>query len=112
MDEYSKKYLTDILTACNEVLSFFENAPLVFSDFEKDILRQRAVERDVEIMGEALNQMQKRDASIVVENAHAIIATRNRVIHGYDSVTPEFLWSLVVRHIPLLKSDVEKLLSK
>ena len=40
----------------------------------------------------------------------AIISTRNRVIHGYDSVTPEFLWSLVIRHIPMLLQDVESLL--
>lgn len=40
----------------------------------------------------------------------AIISTRNRVIHGYDSVTPEFLWSLVIRYIPMLLQDVESLL--
>lgn len=61
-------------------------------------------------MGEAINQMLKIDSSIVLKNSKAIIATRNRVIHGYDSVTPEFLWSLVIRHIPLLQEDVEDLL--
>ncbi len=110
MDDYCKKYLEDVLTACQEVESFFEGCPKIFEDFEKDILRQRAVERNVEIMGEAINQMLKYDSSIVLNNAKAIIATRNRVIHGYDSVTPEFLWSLVIRHIPLLQKDVEKLL--
>lgn len=111
MDEYSQKYLQDVLTACNEVDSFFEGQPHIFEQFEKDILRQRAVERNVEIMGEAINQMLKHDSTIVLENAKAIISTRNRVIHVYDSVTPEFLWSLVIRHIPLLKDDVKKLLS-
>lgn len=110
MDEYCRKYLEDVLTACKEVESFFESSPKIFEEFEKDILRQRAVERNVEIMGEAINQMLKIDSSIVLNNSKAIIATRNRVIHGYDSVTPEFLWSLVIRHIPLLKEDVEALL--
>lgn len=54
--------------------------------------------------------MLKLDSSIVLNNSKAIIATRNRVIHGYDSVTPEFLWSLIIRHIPLLQEDVEALL--
>ena len=110
MDEYCRKYLEDVLTACKEVESFFEGSPKIFEEFEKDILRQRAVERNVEIMGEAINQMLKIDSSIVLNNSKAIVATRNRVIHGYDSVTPEFLWSLVIRHIPLLQEDVEALL--
>ena len=44
-------------------------------------------------------------------NAKAIINTRNRVIHGYDSVTTEFLWSLIMKHIPVLKNDVENILT-
>lgn len=99
-----------MLTACKEIESFFEGGSRVFEDFEKDILRQRAVERNVEIMGEAINQMLKNDKSISLNNSKAIISTRNRVIHGYDSVTPEFLWSLVIRHIPKLQHDVESLL--
>lgn len=52
MDEYSRKYLIDVLTACEEVESFFEGKKF-FANFQTDILRQRAVERNVEIMGEA-----------------------------------------------------------
>ena len=106
MDEYSKKYLFDVLTACEEVESFFSGEK-IFADFQADILRQRAVERNVEIMGEAINQLLN---DIVLDNAKAIISTRNRVIHGYDSVTPEFLWSLVVKHIPKLYADVNEML--
>ncbi len=109
MDEYSKKYLFDVLTACEEVESFFSGEK-IFADFQTDILRQRAVERNVEIMGEAINQLLKHNHDIVLDNAKAIISTRNRVIHGYDSVTPEFLWSLVVKHIPKLYADVNEML--
>lgn len=70
----------------------------------------RAVERNVEIMGEALNRIRKYDANYTVPDAKAIVETRNRVIHGYDSVTPEFLWSLVVKHIPVLKENIESIL--
>lgn len=111
MDEYSRKYLTDVLTACEEVESFFDGKR-VFSDFQIDILRQRAVERNVEIMGEAINQLMKHDPTILLNNARAIVGTRNRVIHAYDNVTPEFLWSLVINHIPKLKEDVAGMLAE
>ncbi|MDE5868780.1 MAG: DUF86 domain-containing protein [Muribaculaceae bacterium] len=45
-------------------------------------------------------------------NARAIINTRNRIIHSYDSVETEFLWSLVIRHIPLLKEDITKIIEE
>lgn len=109
MDEYSRKYLMDVLTACEEVESFFEGKK-IFANFQTDILRQRAVERNVEIMGEAINLLLKHDPSVALPNAKAIIGTRNRVIHAYDNVTPEFLWSLVINHIPKLHQDVAELL--
>jgi len=99
----------DVLAACEEVESFFQGKKL-FASFQTDILRQRAVERNVEIMGEAINQLLKHDPTIVLENARAIIGTRDRVIHSYDNVTPEFLWSLVINHIPKLHRDVAELL--
>ena len=105
MDEYSKKYLIDVLNACKEIESFF-NGEKIFAEFEKDIMKQRAVERNVEIMGEAITHLLKNNPDIILNNAKAVINTRNRVIHGYDSVTPEFLWSLVIKHIPQLHKDV------
>ena len=99
----------DVLAACEEVESFFQGQK-IFANFQTDILRQRAVERNVEIMGEAINQLLKQDPTIVLDNARDIIGTRNRVIHSYDNVTPEFLWSLVINHIPKLHRDVAELL--
>lgn len=112
MDEFIEKYLTDVQNAIIEVESFFEGQPKLFENFQKDTLRQRAVERNVEIMGEAINRILKLDPSFQLPNAKAIINTRNRVIHGYDSVTTEFLWSLILRHIPQLKEDIEKILTQ
>ena len=63
-------------------------------------------------MGEAINRILKRDPSYDLPNAKEIINTRNRVIHSYDNVTSEFLWGLVIKHIPILKQDVERLLSE
>ena len=59
MDEYVKKHLIDVLNSCNEIESFFDGQPKIFENFRKDLLRHRAVERNVEIMGEALNRILK-----------------------------------------------------
>lgn len=61
-------------------------------------------------MGEAINRIRKVDASVVIPNARAIIDTRNRIIHAYDNVQADFLWSLVIRHIPELKKDIERII--
>ena len=111
MDEYIEKHLIDVLNAINEVESFFADRPKLFQEFQNDMLRQRAVERNIEIMGEAINRILKANPEFQLINAKAIINTRNRVIHGYDSVTTEFLWSLIMKHIPALKNDVENILT-
>lgn len=110
MDEYIMTCLVDVQNACSEVEMFFADQPKIFEQFKTDMLRVRAVERNVEIMGEAINRILKHDPTFDLPNSRAIISTRNRVIHGYDSVTPEFLWSLVIKHIPALKKDIDTIL--
>ena len=112
MDEYIEKHLNDILLSIEEVESYFADQPKLFDNFQRDILRQRAIERNVEIMGEAINRILKIDPDFRLPNAKAIVNTRNRVIHGYDSVTTEFLWSLIIKHIPTLKEDLLELINK
>ena len=102
--------MQDILDSINELEGYFVDYTMKFEVFEKDFLRRSAVERKVEIMGEAINRILKIDQSFNLPNAKEIINTRNRVIHGYDSVTPEFLWGLILLHIPKLKKDVEQIL--
>ena len=103
-------YLQDILDAINDMQSCFVDFPNRYDLFENDIMRRCVVERKVEIMGEAINRIRKSDASVEIPNARAIIDTRNRIIHAYDNVQPEFLWSLVIRHIPELKKDIERII--
>lgn len=112
MDEYIAIYIYDVHNAIKEVESYFENYPMRYDVFEKDYLRRSAVERKTEIMGEAINRILKIQPDFPLPNARAIVDTRNRIIHGYDSVKPEFLWGLVVRHIPNLKRDIEKIMSQ
>ena len=69
---------------------------------------RRAVERNVEIIGEAVNRIVQKDNSIILSNSRKIIDTRNRIIHGYDTVSDEIIWSILITHLPILKIEVEK----
>ena len=105
-------YLQDVLDAINDIESCFVDFPNRYDLFEKDIMRKCVVERKTEIMGEAINRIRKADTSVEIPNARAIIDTRNRIIHAYDNVQPEFLWGLVIRHIPELKKDIVRIIAE
>ena len=111
-DEYILKHLQDVLDAINEMQSCFVGFPNRFDLFEQDLMRRCVVERKTEIMGEAINRIRKKDPTFEIPNAKEVINTRNRIIHGYDSVETEFLWGLVVRHIPELKKDIERIFAE
>ena len=67
----------------------------------------------MEILGEAINRIIKRDASFEekITNARAIIGLRNQVIHAYDSISDEIIWSILINHLPKLKAEIESLIS-
>jgi uncharacterized protein with HEPN domain len=102
-----KSWLYDILNAINEIDSFFINTPQDFLYFQNDIKTKRAVERNLEIIGEAVNRIVQKDDRIVFSNFRKIIDTRNRIIHGYDTVSDDIIWSIVITHLPILRSEIE-----
>jgi len=71
---------------------------------------RRAIEREFEIIGEALNRIDKLEPSIKISSKKQIISVRNRVIHGYDKIDNEIIWGIIVRHLPALKIEIESLL--
>lgn len=105
-----KTWLYDILKAIEEIDSFFQIKEKTFTEFHNDIKTKRAVERNLEIIGEAVTRIKKQDASFSLANDRKIIDTRNRIAHGYDTVSDDVIWSIVINHLPLLKIEVEKLL--
>jgi len=111
MDEYTKKWIHDILTAIEEIESFFDDRPKRYADYCNDIRTKRAVERNIEIIGEAMNRILKNDGTIEISNARKIVDVRNRIIHGYDSISDEAIWGIVVKHIPVLKTAIKHLLA-
>ncbi len=110
MDNDIKVWLFDILNAIKEVESFFNSIPKEFTKYQSDMRTKRAVERNIEIIGEALSRILKRDDTIEISNSRKIIDARNRIIHGYDTVSDDVIWGIVIRHIPILKSEIEILL--
>jgi uncharacterized protein with HEPN domain len=104
-----KIWLYDILNAIHEIENF---APDNFTQYKNDLKTRRAVERNIEIIGEAVNRIHKKDRSITITDAVNIIDTRNRIIHGYDTVSDETIWSILIDNIPVLKKEVEELLGE
>lgn len=102
--------LYDIKFAINEIDSFFSGRLKRFDEYSTDIILKRAVERNLEIIGEAMNRIIKEDPEFPIKNAKRIIGLRNQIIHGYDSVSDENIWGIVFNHIPKLKEEVNKLI--
>lgn len=105
MDPEIKTWLFDVLQSIAEIESYFEGRPKRFDDYITDIKTKRAVERDIEIIGEAVNRILKKDKDFKIENAQQIIGARNRIAHGYDKISDDLLWSIVINHLPKLKSE-------
>ncbi|MBP3640184.1 MAG: DUF86 domain-containing protein [Muribaculaceae bacterium] len=106
------KYLADILSSILEIESFMETRPKEYATFCDDTLFRRGVERNIEIMGEAMNQVLKLKPDIPITAARKVVDTRNFVIHAYDSLKPDILWGIVVNHLPKLKEEVTMLLEQ
>ncbi|MDE6026798.1 MAG: DUF86 domain-containing protein [Muribaculaceae bacterium] len=111
MRSYLNKYLQDVLTAIDEIYFFMESRPREYSVFCEDLLFRRGVERNIEIMGEAMNKALKLFPELPITNARKVVDTRNFVIHAYDSLKPDLLWGIVINHLPLLKQEIEDILN-
>ena len=101
-----KKYLFDIITSINSINDFLGEKH-IFSEYQKNKLLRRGVEREIEIIGEAMNRILKMDPDFHIENARQIVDARNWVIHGYDKVDDVVIWGIVSNHLPKLKKEIE-----
>ncbi len=102
MENNIKVWLADIHNAIIEIYAFLPEKK-VFSEFRKDLKTRRAVERNIEIIGEAMDRILEVEPDINILNARKIVDTRNRIIHGYESVSEEIIWAIIIRDLPNLK---------
>ncbi len=112
MDNRIKKWLTDILFSIDEIESFFGDCQKVFTEYQNNTMLKRAVERNLEIIGEATNRILKKEPNISISHAKSIIGLRNLIIHAYDSVSDENIWAIIINHLPKLKDEINYLLSE
>ena len=104
-----KIYLSDIERSISEIFDFLPEKRN-FLKFQKDLKARKAVERNIEIIGEAMNGILKIDPQFPIEASRKIVDTRNRIIHGYDSVSADVLWLIIVNYLPNLEKQVKELL--
>jgi uncharacterized protein with HEPN domain len=109
MQSEIKTWLADINQAIQEIKLFIPS-PADFFEFQKDLKGKRAIERNLEIIGEAVSRILNTDPNINITNARKIVDTRNRIIHGYDKVSEEIIWSIIIRDLPKLEQQVIGLL--
>ena len=110
MSERILKCLYDIQLAITEIDSFMEMIPDDFVEYSKRPVIKRAVERNLEIIGEAVNRIIKEDPNFPIENAQRIVGLRNQIIHGYDTVSDENIWAILHNHLPKLRTEVNSLI--
>ena len=110
-DRDVRAYYYDVLQSINHIFQFLDSGNIRnLEDYHVNILIKSAVERKLEIIGEAINRIFKIDETLPITNYRKIIATRNFIIHEYDFVDDSQVWLIVEKHLPLLKKEVEELL--
>ena len=102
------KYIEDINT-CIERISFHMRGVKTFSEFANSWTVYDAVERRLAIIGEALWKVDKLDKNLPVTNKRRIIGLRHILTHDYDLISPEILWKILEKDLPLLKTEIQNL---
>jgi len=112
MDERILKWLYDIKIAIDEIEGYFDGKEKNFFQYRNNIMLKRAIERNLEIIGEAINRIITKDNNFEdrITNAKAIIGLRNQVIHAYDNISDENIWSIIINHLPKLKDEIDNLI--
>ncbi len=106
-----RKYLFDIKTSIDSINEYLGEKRNFF-EYQNNKLLRRGIEREIEIIGEAMNRALELDPYLEIRNARQIIDTRNWVIHGHDKVDDVVIWAIISKHLPVLKTEVEKYLNE
>lgn len=112
MDEKILKWLHDIKVAIDEIDSFFVENEKRIDHYKSNLILKRAIERNLEIIGEATNRIFKKNPEFKIDDSKSIIGLRNLIIHSYDNITDETIWAIIINHLPKLYNNVVLLLEK
>jgi uncharacterized protein with HEPN domain len=103
-----KKLLNDVINAIYSIDDHLEGRR-IFNEYLSNKTKRRAVEREFEIIGEAISRILKINPDIKISSARIIINLRNKVIHAYDTIDHEIIWKIVMKDLPLLLSEIKLL---
>lgn len=106
-----KKLLTDIKISIESFYEHLENN-LDFEIYKAKKTIRRAVERGLEIIGEAINKLLKINSGIIISYSRQIVDLRNKIIHSYDDVNDIVIWKIIIKDIPVLQKEVKNYLDK
>ena len=106
-----KKLLLDIKESINSIDEHLEFRR-IFLEYTSNKTKRRAVERELEIIGEATNSLLKINPNISISSARFIVNLRNKVIHSYDAVDNEIIWKIIMKDLPILLEEIEVLLKQ
>lgn len=112
MNDKINKYLEDIKNAISEIDIALNDRGKNYNIFLEDFVFRKFIERNIEIIGEATNRILKINPEIPITSSRKIVDTRNYIIHAYDTLLPDILWSIVINHLPKLQSEVSSLLEE
>jgi uncharacterized protein with HEPN domain len=104
-----KIWLKDIELSIKEIREFLPQQG-TYADFQNDLKTRKAIERNIEIIGEAMSRIREIDPDILISDSRKIVDTRNRIIHGYNSISADVIWLVVTRDLPILEKEVLELL--
>ena len=110
MDKGIEKYLEDILRSIGNIELFMESRPKQYQTFCEDLCFRSAVQWEIAVIGEAMSKALKLEPELHITAARKIVDTRNYLIHGYDSLRLDIIWSIVINHLHKLKEEVLLLL--
>jgi uncharacterized protein with HEPN domain len=107
-----RKYLWDALHAAELISEFTRDQS--FADYQAQAMVRSAVERQFEIIGEALNHLAKTtpDTASQIPELPRIVAFRNILIHGYTTVDDALVWQVVTDKLPDLQQTLDRLLNQ
>lgn len=109
MDNKIKKLLFDIYSSIENIENYI-GEDKQFENYDHNRMLQHAVERNIEIIGEAVNKLLILSPDISITNSRRIVDARNKIIHGYDEIENVQVWGIIINHLPTLKQEINKFL--
>jgi uncharacterized protein with HEPN domain len=103
------KLLTDIINSIHSIDEHLEGKRIL-EEYLNNKTKRRAVERELEIIGEAMSKLLKLDPKIPLSYARLIVDLRNKVIHAYDTIDDIIVWKIITKDIPVLLTEADDLL--